>query len=435
MLRARFLRLDSFAFVAFVAGVIWRVVHIVFVHPSTAFVYSDMGFYHDEALRWCSGARFGVKDMMHPPGTGLWYGMLCRLDASFHVSHWLNAAAASTVPLAIGLLGRILYDRRVGLIALMLASLYFPFIDFFALFISEGPFLFVVFPAFIALVLTLRTGGWRSWAWAAAAGVGLGWCTVTRPVAMVWLILVFVVLTIWRVRARPKEWLALVVSLGVGAAAVLVPTAARCTRLNEGRFCIAGTMGPLNIVLGHVSNVRRVVWRDFRDGTYYFASSPVSFQNHSTRELTLPFAAEDGAANMAYAKQLFAKDPAGFLWQSARELGFLLVGNFPWPTYETAWRVPGMVAEYLFWFFVMLPALVTLALRARLLVRFAAQAEAEMLMLLPLVGSMAVSFLTVGETRYRVPCDGFMMVLAGVSWSKLAARMQRPPLKEALASS
>ena len=419
------LRLKHFALAAWVAGVAWRIVHIVYLHPATAFVYSDMQFYHNEALRWCSGAPFGVKDMMHPPGTGLWYGMLCRLDASFRISHWCSALASCAVPLFIGALARLLYDRRVALIALSFASLYFPFIDFFALFISEGPFLFMVFPAFIALVLGLRHSGWRMWAALIAAGVGLGFCTMTRPVAMVWLLLVFLLLTIWHLRRAPKRWLVLVTGLGLGALAVLGPTAARCTRLNQGKFCIAGTMGPLNIVLGHVSDVRRVVWHDFHDGTYYFASSPVSFQNHSSRELALPFAAEDGAANMAYARKLFTEHPGNFVWQSLRELGFLIVGNFPWPTYETAWRIPGMIAEYLFWLLVMLPALVTLALKARPLLRLAPEAEAEALLLLPLIGSMAVSFLTVGETRYRVACDGFLMIVAAAAWARLPALFAR----------
>ena len=387
--------------------------------PVQLFVYSDMGFYHSEALRWCTGGAFGVKDMMHPPGTGMWYGLFCRLDASFRVSHWLNALAASTVPVAIGFLARTLYGQRAALFAVIFASLYFPFIDFFALFISEGPFLFAVFPAFVALELGLRGSGWRALGLVALAGVGLGFAAMTRPVALIWLILLFLLFTVWRARAQPKEWLALVTALAVGAAVIMVPLTARCTRLNEGKFCIAGTMGPLNIVLGHVSDARRVVWRDTRDGTYYFASSPVSFQNGSSRELVLPFPAEDGASNMAYARQLFVESPGKFLWQSVRELGFLIVGNFPWPTYETAWRNVGITAEILFWVFAMIPALVTVALKAKPLIRLAPEAHAEALLLVPLFGSMAVSFLTVGETRYRVPVDGFMMILAAASWARL----------------
>jgi 4-amino-4-deoxy-L-arabinose transferase-like glycosyltransferase len=331
------------------------------------------------------------------------------------------ALASSAVPVCIGLLARQLYDRRVALVAVIFASLYFPFIDVFALFISEGPFLVFIFPAFIALVHALRGSGRSARIAAFAAGLGFGLATMARPVAVVWLALSGLLLTVWLARKETRRWALTAGLLGAGALLVLVPTSIRCTRLNEGRFCMSGTIGPLNVVLGHLADARRVVWRDLRDNTYFYASSPVSYQSHATREVSLPFAAEDGAANMAYARKLFTDDPVGFFWQSIDEMCFLIAGNYPWPTYETAWRRWGMTAERLLWVLVMIPAIFTVRRRWRALSRLSREAQAEALLLVPLAGSIVVSLMTVGETRYRVACDGFMMILAAAAWVRSEA--------------
>ncbi len=71
-----------------------------------------------------------------------------------------------------------------------------------------------------------------------------------------------------------------------------------------------------------------------------------------------------------------------------------------------------MLSQYGFALFILLPALFALRRRAADVVRLRATAEAEILLIVPLAVSLAVSALTLGEPRYRIPCDGFLMILA-----------------------
>ena len=64
---------------------------------------------------------------------------------------YVQLVVSCLVPLAIGLLGAAAYGRRTGLLAVVFASLYFPFIEYGALFLSEIHFVFWLALAFAGL--------------------------------------------------------------------------------------------------------------------------------------------------------------------------------------------------------------------------------------------------------------------------------------------
>jgi hypothetical protein len=53
-----------------------------------------------------------------------------------------------------------------------------------------------------------------------------------------------------------------------------------------------------------------------------------------------------------------------------------------------------------------------------------ADARAEWLLLLPVLGVMATVFASIGEVRYRVPFDGFLIVLAARGYLALVPGMR-----------
>ena len=60
------------------------------------------------------------------------------------------------VPIAVGLLGAAAYGRRTGLLAVVFASLYFPFIEYGALFLTEIHFIFCLALAFAGFFAARR---------------------------------------------------------------------------------------------------------------------------------------------------------------------------------------------------------------------------------------------------------------------------------------
>src|SRR4029078_1149124 len=97
------------------------------------------------------------------------------------------------VPLAIGLLGWAAYGRRTGLLAIVFSSLYFPFIEYGALFLSEIHFIFWMTLAFAGFFGARRVRRpWVAIALSAAAGFALSVATSLKSVALPAAVLFFV---------------------------------------------------------------------------------------------------------------------------------------------------------------------------------------------------------------------------------------------------
>jgi hypothetical protein len=178
----------------------------------------------------------------------------------------------------------------------------------------------------------------------------------------------------------------------------------RCGALS-GRPCLVSTNWAYNAVLGHCGETRFVLWRNvFGEDRWKGWRAPAGTERGYTQDLLLPFDSYDTRANAAWAWAWTRAHPGEALRSSVRHVWDLLASR-PFPSAEDPrWAAFARFGQWFFWIFVLAPAALGLAQRRPGL--------AEALLLLPLVGLAAAAFLTIGESRYRVPYDGLLIVLA-----------------------
>jgi hypothetical protein len=396
-------------------GVVWRWHHILFAHPLTDYVYSDMEVYFTAGTRFLD-PRYQptIADTLFPPGAGFFYALLHVIDPTWRFASFCMFVLSCTLPLLVAALARSLYGARAGLLSLAMASLYFPFIDFFAYFLAEGPFMVAGYSGLALVVATLHGRARSRPALAAATGFGLVLAAAIRVVALPWWLALVALCLVWRRRSGAPGLGAIAAAVLVGGLVLLLPLTLRCTRLDEGRLCLISTNGPMNVVLGHADDVWRVQWDDAqRNWHHEFTPSP-SVQQGNHQELKLDFGVYDGPANLRVALAMARAHPLVFLARSVDQVYNLFGGSVPWPSGFTPYRRTSIVFEQLAVVFLFLPAFLRLARRARALARLDLSAAPELLLCLPLVCQMAVSFATLGEPRYRMALDGFILILAAV---------------------
>jgi hypothetical protein len=93
-------------------------------------------------------------------------------------------------------------------------------------------------------------------------------------------------------------------------------------------------------------------------------------------------------------------------WETSR---FVAI---PWPGSGTQLRPLLIGFMVLFYVGVLLPAVVHLWRHRRALVRLDPRYAGELLVLMPVLAVMITAFIFLGEARYRIPFDGFLLLLA-----------------------
>lgn len=412
------------AWTCWLLGGLYRLIHLLVIHPATAHVYSDMNGYNERAMNFANRVPEGIADTLYPPGASMLFGLLYRLDASWTLAmivQWLLSLAVMGLVFVIA---RRCYGNRTAVIALVLATVYFPFIHYAALWLSENGFTVFVLASHAALLLALQASALRAAvALAVAAGVLAGIAiafknTMLGSIAMTGLVLALIA---WR--ARDRRFVVIVLGVVIGLSAVMAPLAARCTRLNEGRFCVSANNLAMNVLLGHYGHVRELVWVDrARNITFNFTAVNSTLNGYEGREV-LDFGVYDSAANSALAWQWISAHPAEALRLSLHNVWALFTAPTLWPS---AWYRGidfGAWSQRLFWFFILVPALVTLGGSAGRMLRLDIASRREWLLLAPLLGLMVSVFISITEVRFRVPFDGLLIVLAAEAWRRLGLRL------------
>ncbi len=409
----------------YLGGVGWRHHHILVAHPLADYVYSDMEGYERASLQRLDPTYHpSIVDTLYPPGASFFFAALHRLDAPadarFRATGTVMFVLSCLLPLLIAGLAKLLFGEAVALIVLGMASLYFPFIDFFAYFLAEGPFMLAAYGAALLLVLAIR--GRRRAATAAvlatAAGALLGAAAAFKVVALLWLPATFVLLALWRWRDGAQGMLRVGIFTMLGGVLVLAPLGVRCTRLAEGRLCVVSNNGPMNAVLGHAEVDALVIWSD---GARRFAFSSPSERPYPERpRLALDFAVYDAGANLRYVLGQARAHPLAFVGRSLAQVRALFPPAVPWPSGYTTFRRTALLFDRLALVFLLVPALLYLARVRKALVRLRPDAARELLLCTPLVCQVLAALVTIGEARFRIVLDGFVMILAAVQvlwWS------------------
>lgn len=396
-----------------VVGVTWRFLYVFDFHPPEANIFSDMKMYVTAALRLNDSAyQPGIADALFPPGTAY---LLAVLHGWW--GDWMAAAAvfvllSALVPLLLAVIGCRLYGWRVGLGAMALSSLYFPFVDYTGYFLAETPYTFLLLLALTLMTVALSSA--RRLVFVAAslgAGLALGAAAGFKSVVLLpgLFLIIYIAWAGWRGRWRP---LPAFLSLGlIGMSVVLAPLAERCTRLNEGGFCLISTNGALNVLLGHYGELRQAEFYDDGRAIRHHFGLPVSVLRGYRGVEKFPFGVYENDKVFNKAMEWMRDNPGTALHYSLNHVFDL----FLWPHWPTShqphktWATLSMQFYLIF----LLPAMMWWLLRSfPTWRRLDARGMPEALLFLPLLGVMAVAFLTAGEPRLRIPYDGFAILLA-----------------------
>ncbi len=385
-------------------------------HRPSHYLVGDMAIYVEQAQR-----IFHVRDAWDtftPPGYPAFLAVLGNVERLGAAQALLGAL---TTMLTMFLARRMDRSPWPALVAGILSALYFPFVFYAGLALTETLFAFLLL-VFVTLLLHAADTGKR---WVAAmAGVILALAILVRPSLLTFL--PFFVWLSWRDKqAAILRW-ALVVAL-----AALAPMAMQTSYL-LGRPAVVASNGGVNFFLANsdCQSVRSTVpGRVVGVSTHYT-------RTHYTRECLIdrslldePWLYRAGLANVL-------KDPRR-LWVTLDGLreGLGLVPYRPWPN-QPYWPGSSEYGDRLNWFsqayfwILLLPALLHGLLRRKTLDVSCVESLARRLawMLLASVG-VAICVYN-GNPRVRVSSDPLAIALAAsaiascarVTWSRFVSR-------------
>jgi 4-amino-4-deoxy-L-arabinose transferase-like glycosyltransferase len=313
-------------------GSVVRALYALKWHRMMDHVYSDMELYWRFARYFVDPSHHpGIEDTLYPPGASLFFGYLSKIDAEMRVATYVQLAMALAVPLLVFAIGRELYERRVALLAMALASLYLPLFEYSGFLLAENPFTFFLLVAFYLVARSLRQSG-RTIPFALAAGVCLGIAVAFKSAALMSALCV-VVVVLGRMRwGGLRAWRTLAAA-GVGLALVLTPLTVRATHLNEGRFCLVANEASRGILLGHHGDVFMAKFTDHKRGYYYEFGYSTAKERHRTGVVEIAVGPWDNKEVVAEAWRWTKENPKASLALGFEHVFDLFI-SMPWPSGE-----------------------------------------------------------------------------------------------------
>lgn len=405
-------RLDIGTIVAFLVGVLWRCLHILKFHDLRSHADSDMRMYLNLAKKFATpGFVPKIDDITHPPATAMLFSWFYRHDESYQSLIYFQTVVTCLVPLAVAAFALSVFDRRTAKWALIVSSLYFPFIDYGGYFLSEvymillNPLTAALFVAaakqksirrVIAVGLVAGIAFWVSMAFKMVAFPAmLGFC------ALYWL---------FSPDASRKFKTIAVLTVFLGATPGTIALSARCTKANEGHFCLVSNKSPADFLLGHFGRIQGVAWKV--PGYNVSFGNPCAYQRGYRETPVVNFKLTDGAQNSATAWKWIGGHPFEALVLSCEHVYDTFCGGLPWPSIADAVWPLSESFHFLFLVFLLVPSLAQCldVIRRDGFRKFLA--SRELLVLSLIFGLLAAVFAATGEPRYRIPYDSVFILLA-----------------------
>jgi hypothetical protein len=411
------------ALLVYACGIAIRAVYTFYAHPPEKFIASDMYFYVTLARRLATTAGpLNPWDVSHPLGYPMLLSFLITGSGSLARVANLQFVVSCLIPPALGLLGAAAYGRRTGLLALIFGSLYFPFIEYGALFLSEIHFIFWLTLAFAALFAARRAQRLRvSLALAAGGGLALSLAAAFKSVALPAALFFFAVEGVALLIARPdgatapftfarfKPWLLRGAVVALAAAPVLGLLTNACTRANRGNVCVTGNKVASDFLLGHYGRIANIEWKPEGYDFVRFGS-PGAYLRHYDAQARVPFTMFDGPANSAEAWRWIARHPGEAIVLSLDHVYDTFLGPAAWPGFEhSSWPLM-QLSQYVFIALLFIPMLLVGAALVRRGARVALTARTT-LVVAPIAALAVTVAIATGEVRYRIPFDVFFIVI------------------------
>jgi hypothetical protein len=432
----RYPRLPSvITWLIFAVGVILRWFHITLWHDPRKYVYSDMAMYVGLAKRLVKpGYVVTIGDITHPPGNTWLLMYFWNRDPSFQQLVYFQFAVCALLPLAVGALGWITLGKRTGQGALVVASLYFGFIDYGGYFLAEihialiATLTFVVYLAAMKLAerepTRRRTAGFI--ALAALAGFLFSVAMALKMVAMP-AVLGFCALHLLFSRTPKIRSRILVLAVFLVAAAPLTAKLVhRCTVANDGHFCTGSNKSAADFLLGHYGRIEGIEWRDPAVPGVVAFGSPAAYQHGYRERKVVPFLITNQKKNAEYAWKWVGEHPGDALVLSIEHVWDCFGGSYPWPANSTGLWPGSYASHYAFLFLIIFPAMVLLVETLRKRGVIGLLRSVELLIFSPVIGVAVAVFVASGEVRYRIPWDGVFIVLAVELYRQTTFRFSEP---------
>jgi 4-amino-4-deoxy-L-arabinose transferase-like glycosyltransferase len=402
-----------------VTGVFWRMYWIFLEHPAKNYIFSDMQVYYETALRLLDPHYTGrIDDTIHPPATSFLMAFTYRFDPTWLAFNIVQFVTSAAVPFLIAAIGYDLFGVSVALIALVISSLYFPFIDYASYFLAENPFLFLLLLSTWLLIRSLRSSKLAvNIVLALLSGLSLGCALGFKGQAWIpgFLIAVFLAIAGWKHRWRRIGWVH--AGVGVGLLTIVVPLTVRSTRINDNRFALIAANGPMNILFGHYGEPGHMIFHDSKRNIHLEYLGPSAYEHGSASVNNFPFGPYDSEECLAYAWKWIRENKFQALCRSFDQVYDQFFVWEAWPTNGTRYRRWTIEYQQLFLVFILFPAAMHVVLNFRKMLRLEPDVLGDLLILLPVLGICIGAFITVGEVRYRIPFDGFLILLAARAYA------------------
>ena len=403
--------------VAIIAGTIWRWYMVYVAYRPSEHIFSDMKAYFDVARRMLIPGRImDALDLIQPAGTSVMLAGSLFFTNSLAVADALWFTLSAITPVFWFFTARDLFGMKVGVITGIWTAFHFTSITFASLFMSENPFTFLIAAGWMCFAKAITGIPKRRWQWAAAAGALWGLSVLFRAQGLC-LLLMLVVMAVydWMRTGMPLKSLKLQIRRPVIQAMIGFIVVASGLGLffsmRSGRPMLTSLNFGCTLLMGHLPDAAEVRFEPAGKGYYHAYGNPAVQQRRPKERYVFPFSIEDAKSSMPAAVELFQNDPLRWIMMSVKGGGESFFGNDPWPSNQMPFANWVRLYESWFLLFGILPgcAMVLHAVACKVL-----PLRPVAMMALPIFGVWLMSFITQGESRYRVPFDGQFIILASL---------------------
>jgi hypothetical protein len=412
----------------YIFGIVLRAIYTFYVQPPERFITSDMYFYVQLSKKFLAAhGPADPWDVTHPLGYPALLAFMTSEGGSLARVVILQFILCCLVPPALGFLGAAAYGRRTGMLAVMFGSLYFPFIEYGALFLSEIHFIFWLTAAFALLFAVHKVRRrWVGLALAAGGGVALSAASAFKSVALPAAFLLAVVEGVALLLTAPapadartrldrlRPWVLRWAIVGIAAAPLLGVQARACTHANAGNFCVSGNKMGADLLLGHYGRLGAIEWNPPGGNGGARFGSPGAYLRRYEATARVPFALNDSPANSREAWRWIVNNPGEAIVLSLDHIYDAFLGSGMWPGYGHPTWIWTHLSQYIFIAFLFIPLIPICARIFRRGLR-AALTSRTALLLAPVAALTITVAIATGEVRYRVPFDIFLITIVCAS--------------------
>ncbi len=348
-------RIHIFSIGAYIVGVIWRLYYDFVAHRAENYIYSDMNTYHSWAKEILAGKISGIADTVYPPGAAYIYAFLLDADPTYNAMIFAQWFCSSLVPVMLFFLAQEVYRSRfVSYVVLALASLYFPFIYYSSLMLSENFYLF-----FLVLSLLIFKKAQNT----TSAGLGLLSGILFGVTATIKSIGILYGAGFWGLYViTERSWFRVGLTFLAGLALIAGMASQRCTNLNEGKFCLVANDFSRNVLLSHSGETRIILWKDPSRPHAHMFGNPQAAERGYTLQREYDFPVYDNARNIQTAWIWSKENPGAAIVASLRGVLDTMFGWSPWPSMDE-FKYRMQIIHIIFLGFIALPALLWIAFR------------------------------------------------------------------------